>query len=335
MTDRPAPERHQSGTPGGHSRPMTTNDSTDTTSASAQPPVPVAVLGLGLMGRALAVALLEAGHPTTVWNRSQAKADALVAQGAVSARTAADAVRSSSVVIVCVSTYDVVNEVLDPLAADVDGRTLINLTSGTPDEARRSAAWAAEHGAEYLDGAIMGVPQMVGLSDTLLLHGGSRKTFEAQEGLLRVFGGANTYLGDDPGRPLLYDMALLTLLYATQQGLTHAQAMVGTADVSATEFQPLAAGIYHSVLAGFFDAESARVVDESDYATEVSNVSTNQLAVGHIIRTSRELGIPTDWLEPVQAGLDRAVREGHAADNPARVIEYIRPNASRSTAGRR
>ncbi|MFD4831456.1 hypothetical protein ACFWPV_16625 [Streptomyces uncialis] len=117
--------------------------------------------------------------------------------------------------------------------------------------------------------------------------------------------------------PLLYDMALLMLLYATGQGLTHAQAMVGTAGVSATEFQPHAAGVFHTVLAGLFDAESARVVDEADYATEVSTISTNQLAVGHIIRTSRELGLPTDWLAPVQAGLDRAVREGHAADNPA------------------
>ncbi|WP_405648885.1 hypothetical protein [Streptomyces uncialis] len=71
-------------------------------------------------------------------------------------------------------------------------------------------------------------------------------------------------------------------MYATGQGLTHAQAMVGTAGVSATEFQPHAADVFHTVLAGLFDAESARVVDEADYATEVSNISTNQLAVGHI-----------------------------------------------------
>ncbi|WP_406396873.1 NAD(P)-dependent oxidoreductase [Streptomyces uncialis] len=304
---------------------MTTNDNTNP--GPVQTRTPVAVLGLGLMGRALAAALLGAGHPTTVWNRSPGKADALAAQGAVRARTAADAVRSAPVVIVCVSTYDVVHQVLDPLAADVDGRTLLNLTSGTPEEARRAASWAAAHGADYLDGAIMGVPQMIGLPGTLLLHGGPRKTFDAQEPLLRVLGGANTYLGDDPGLPLLYDMALLTLLYATGQGLTHAQAMVGTAGVSATEFQPHAASVFHTVLAGLFDAESARVVDEADYATEVSNISTNQLAVGHIIRTSRELGLPTDWLAPVQAGLDRAVREGHAADNPARLIEYVRPDS--------
>lgn len=42
----------------------------------------VTVLGLGSMGTALAGALLEAGHETTVWNRSAGKDEALVARGA-------------------------------------------------------------------------------------------------------------------------------------------------------------------------------------------------------------------------------------------------------------
>ncbi len=44
---------------------------------------PVTVIGLGPMGQALAGAFLKNGHPTTVWNRSAGKAEALVAQGAM------------------------------------------------------------------------------------------------------------------------------------------------------------------------------------------------------------------------------------------------------------
>lgn len=307
---------------------MTTNDST----AVTQPPAdtPVAVLGLGLMGQALAAALLRAGHPTTVWNRTPGKADDLVAQGAVRADTAAEAVRSARLLVVCVSTYDVAHDILEPLAADIDGRTVINLTSGTPEEARRAASWAAVHGADYLDGAIMGVPQMIGLPSTMLLYGGPEQLYTALEPLLRLFGGNNIHFGDDPGLPLLYDMALLTLLYAAGQGLTHAQAMVGTAGVTATEFQPHAEAILQHVLPSLFTVESARAVDEADWATDVSNVSTNQLFVGHLVRSSRDLGLPTDWLTPLQEGLDRAVKEGHGADNPARLIEYIRPEGTGS-----
>jgi 3-hydroxyisobutyrate dehydrogenase-like beta-hydroxyacid dehydrogenase len=44
--------------------------------------VPVTVIGLGPMGRAMAGALMRAGHPVTVWNRTPRRADELVAEGA-------------------------------------------------------------------------------------------------------------------------------------------------------------------------------------------------------------------------------------------------------------
>jgi len=46
----------------------------------------VSFLGLGEMGSALARAVIRAGHPTTVWNRSPAKATALIDDGARAAR---------------------------------------------------------------------------------------------------------------------------------------------------------------------------------------------------------------------------------------------------------
>ncbi|MDV5142759.1 NAD(P)-binding domain-containing protein [Streptomyces sp. SBC-4] len=60
----------------------------------AQPavPVPVTVIGLGEMGFTLASAFLAGGHPTTVWNRTPERADALVAKGARRAATVREAV---------------------------------------------------------------------------------------------------------------------------------------------------------------------------------------------------------------------------------------------------
>jgi len=75
---------------------------------------PVTVIGLGLMGQALAAAFLKDGHPTTVWNRSAQKAEELVAQGATLADSVRDAVAASPLVVVCVSDYAAVHELLDP-----------------------------------------------------------------------------------------------------------------------------------------------------------------------------------------------------------------------------
>jgi 3-hydroxyisobutyrate dehydrogenase-like beta-hydroxyacid dehydrogenase len=51
---------------------------------SSSPSTPVTVVGLGAMGSALAGAVLRAGHPTTVWNRSLGKAQPLADAGALS-----------------------------------------------------------------------------------------------------------------------------------------------------------------------------------------------------------------------------------------------------------
>lgn len=169
------------------------------------------------MGQALAAALLKNGHPTTVWNRSPEKADNLVGMGAVRAETISEAVSANSVVIICLSTYEVMNELLAPLDNALTGRVLINLTSGTPDDARKSEQWAKARGAEYLDGAIMAVPQMIGMTEALLFYGGSRELFQTYEPLLKVFGDNSVYLSEDPGVPLLYDLALLTILYGTEE----------------------------------------------------------------------------------------------------------------------
>ncbi|MFB9640637.1 NAD(P)-binding domain-containing protein, partial [Streptomyces spiralis] len=85
---------------------------------------PVTVLGLGPMGRALATAFLESGHPTTVWNRTASKADALAARGASRADSVADAVAASPLTIVCVIDYDAVRAVTEPAAGALRGRTL-------------------------------------------------------------------------------------------------------------------------------------------------------------------------------------------------------------------
>ncbi|MEK3783551.1 NAD(P)-dependent oxidoreductase [Paenibacillus sp. FSL R5-0810] len=290
-----------------------------------QDPTAVSIIGLGNMGVALAEVFLKGGHPTTVWNRSANKADGLVAKGAALAATFADAVAASPVVIICLSTYEVMHEQLSSLTDELSGRVLVNLTSGTPDQARNTAIWAAELKVEYLDGAIMAVPQLIGLPETLIFYGGSKTLFEAHAPLLRVLVGNATYLGDDHGLPLLYDLALLTMLYGSVYGYLHAHAFLSTANISPTEFLPFATNMVNHVIApSITSPDSARAIEERNYATDVSNLNTNKLGLEHIIRASNELDIPAEWLKPLHAIAAQQVAEGYGNDAFERVFEALR-----------
>ncbi|MGI5207812.1 NAD(P)-binding domain-containing protein [Spirillospora sp. CA-108201] len=277
----------------------------------------VTVLGLGLMGGALAEALLEDGRTVTVWNRTRAKAGPLVAKGAVEAESAEAAIAASPLVIVCLSVYANAEELLGGAAA---GRTIVQLTNGTPRQARALAGRAAGLGARYVDGGIMAVPPMIGRPEALVLYSGDEEAFAEHRETLAVLGQAR-FLGADPGLAPLFDLALLDAMYGMFTGFQHAVALVRSEKVAATDFEPMATAWLTAMLGSL--PEQARAVEAGDFATSVSSVATSQVAFPGLIETSRDQGVDPGYLLSLRTLLDRAVEEGHGDDGLARLITLL------------
>ncbi|MFI6055533.1 NAD(P)-dependent oxidoreductase [Streptomyces violascens] len=284
---------------------------------------PVTVAGLGMMGSALASAFIGQGHPTTVWNRTPAKYAPLVDKGATGAATVVDAVTASPVVILCLSDYEAVRGVLEPVREHLAGRVVVNLTSGTPQEARETAAWAAEQGARYLDGAIMVIPPMVGSPEGLFFYGGDAETFKAHEQTLRVLGGATLHLSEDHGLPSLYDVALLGMMWSALAGFLQAVALVSSEGIPAQEFLAFSGQWLDHAVSPMFP-EMARQIDEGSYATDISSLNVNKDAIAHLVATGRAQGIGADVALPIQALIERRVAQGHGSDSLASLVELLR-----------
>ncbi|AQU67523.1 NAD(P)-dependent oxidoreductase [Streptomyces niveus] len=289
---------------------------------------PVTVLGLGLMGQALAEAFLREGHATTVWNRTAAKAEPLVAKGARLADSVADAVAASPLVIVCVLDYDAVHQLLDPVAGALDGRVLVNLTSGTSEGARETARWAAEHGAAYLDGAILTDPDGVGTADAVILYSGPHAVFEAHEPTLGLLGGATTHLGDDHGLSSLHDVAVLGLMWGVLNSFLQGAAVLGAAGVDASTFAPLAAKSVKMVadwVPGY-----AEQIDNGVYPAVDATLNTHLASMNHLVHESEFLGVSAEFPKLVRAMAERSVANGHGAEGYASMIELFRkPSGTR------
>ncbi len=282
----------------------------------------VAVLGLGAMGTALAQALLTAGHPTTVWNRSAGKADALVARGAVRAGSPAEAITASRLVIVCLLDHRSVHEVLDANTDALRGRVLVDLTSGTPAQARELAGWAAQRGVDFLDGGIMAVPPMIATPGAFVLYSGSRSAFEAHRDVLDSLG-ESRYLGTDPGMAALQDIALLSGMYGMVMGILHAFALVGTESVPATEFAPLLSRWLNS-MSGLV-AGTAEQIDKGDYTLGVvSSLAMQEAGYGNLLEAAREQGISPELIAPLHPLMRRRVADGHGDEDLAGLIELLR-----------
>lgn len=183
----------------------------------------ISVIGLGAMGAALAQAQLKAGHSVTVWNRTPQKMEPLAALGAKRAESVVDAVQTSPLIMVCVDNYTATNKLLgtDDVAPHLSGRTVIQLSTGTPQEARDSEAWLADQGADYLDGAIMCYPNSIGAPESLILIGGKQRAFANAEAFLKVLGGDLRYLGENIAAAAALDLALLSTSVGLYMGVVH------------------------------------------------------------------------------------------------------------------
>ncbi|OKK05870.1 6-phosphogluconate dehydrogenase [Streptomyces sp. CB03234] len=281
----------------------------------------VTVLGLGRMGSALAAAFLAAGHPTTVFNRTPAKADALAASGAVRADTVAEAVEASDLILVCVLDYAAVHDLLDPVAGSLAGRTLVNLTSGSPEQAREMAAWAAGHCAGYLDGGIMTTPDGVGHAESMFLYAGSPEVLAAHRETLAVLGDPID-LGADPGLASLYDAGLLGLMWSVFGGWLHATALVGADGVAASAFTPVAVR-WLTTVSGFMDRYAGQI-DAGHYPGDDATIDVQLAAIEHLLHAGRERGIDGRLPELHRELMAKAVAEGNGGDSYARLVDAFR-----------
>jgi 3-hydroxyisobutyrate dehydrogenase len=104
----------------------------------------VGVVGLGAMGSRIARRLGDAGHELVVWNRDPAKAESLVAAGALAAATPADAARRAEAVITMVADPRALVDVTEGTDGVVgglgEGTTLIQMSTVGPDSTSRLAA---------------------------------------------------------------------------------------------------------------------------------------------------------------------------------------------------
>lgn len=280
----------------------------------------VTVLGLGAMGSALAAALLDAGRDTTVWNRTPARATDLSARGAEAASTIDEAVAAHPLVIACLLDHASVHETLDPVIDRMRGSALVNLTTTTPNEARELATWAGAHGVDYLDGAIMATPPMIGSPAASILYSGPEEVFDAVRPVLDVWA-TSTYDGEDSGLASLFDLAMLSGMYTMFAGFLHGAAMVGSVGVSATAFAARATPFLSAMTSGF--AHDAAVIDGGDY-TVPGQQSLDFSDLGHIVRASEEQGVDPGPVAAVQELISRQIADGHGAEGFARLYESLR-----------
>ncbi|WP_353950734.1 NAD(P)-binding domain-containing protein [Knoellia sp. S7-12] len=263
-------------------------------------PVNVAVLGLGPMGIALARTLLAAGQQVTVWNRSPKDLEPLGLRGANLAEHPADAVADADTVVVCLRDHTASREVIDAMRSRLGQQTtVLNLTTGSPDEAVASANHAAAQGIAYITGAIMVPTPLIGEEDSLILYAGVEADFAAAAPTIRALGGVADLVGTDHARPPVLDMAMLDIYFAGMYAFLHSAAMARAHGIEPSSYLPYADGIVRTLGSSLSDLATS--YETHDYSGGEGRLDMCLSFLRHIVTTSEGAG--------VDAALPRLIRD--------------------------
>ncbi|QQZ14036.1 MULTISPECIES: NAD(P)-dependent oxidoreductase [Rhodococcus] len=280
----------------------------------------VTVVGLGPMGRAMAGTLLDHAVPVTVFNRTASRADAVVAAGARRATSAEDALDAADLVIVSLTHYRAMYDLLEPAADRLAGRVLVNLSSDTPREAERAAAWAARHGAEFLTGGIMVPATLVGDDTAYAFYSGPRAVLDRWSDTLGLLARPE-YVGADPSLALLWYQALLDLFMTTLVGASHAAALMKSAGVQAGTFLPYASDLLAQM--PFFLEGAAEEIDRREYPDVGASLAMMAAGIDHITVTSEDAQIDSRLPAAVRELYRRALDLGFGRHGSGSVYEAI------------
>jgi 3-hydroxyisobutyrate dehydrogenase len=137
----------------------------------------VGFVGLGVMGRPMALNLVQAGTPLLVWNRSPEAAETLRAAGAEVASSVTGVFDRCEVVLLMLANGSVVDSVLgrrpDGFDVPVEGRTVVHMGTTPPAYSAGLAADVERAGGAYVEAPVSGsrVPAETGQLVTMLAGG--------------------------------------------------------------------------------------------------------------------------------------------------------------------
>ncbi|MGV9676121.1 NAD(P)-dependent oxidoreductase [Nocardia sp. NPDC003482] len=285
-----------------------------------QPQRSVTVIGLGPMGRAMVRAFLDAGVAVTVWNRSPEKAAAMAELGATRAATVAEALDANEVIVLSLTHYAAMYDVLGQAPDRLPGKVIANLSSDSPENARRGGAWVREHGARFLSGGFMSAGDNITHPASYLFYSGPRADFEAHADLLRPLS-PQEYLGDDDGLAQVFYQALLTVFHPWTLGYHQALALIENSGHDVARFLPYALRSHEAF--PFFMTEyaaSAKAGGWGDLASYTMMVAGAQ----HIIDASEEVGVDASLSHAAHRLWRKGVEANSGAGEPITLYRLMR-----------
>lgn len=266
----------------------------------------VAFLGLGIMGRPMAVNLVKAGHEVNVWNRTPGKD----VPGAKTCSTPAEAAKGREVVWICVSDTKAVEQTLfgpNGAAQSLDrGAGVVDSSTISPSASVQFAGKIRERGGDFLDAPMTGSKVAAEGGTLTFMVGGKEATIAHVQPLFSAMGKTVIHMGDNGkglAAKLAQNLQTCVIFEAVAESLTLARKL-GVPQEKL--FQLIKSSMIRSGVAEYKEP----FILKRDYSPNFP-LKLMHKDMHLMLEAARENGVKLPALEKVDEVYEAASRAGH------------------------
>ena len=289
----------------------------------------VGVIGLGMLGKAVALRLLDSSFELTVYNRTEEKARDLRERGVTVAKSPREVAKSSDLVITIVKDAKAVNEISFGKNGITEGihekLVVADMSTINPSESRKISEKFEEYNINKLDIPVMGGPNVAITGDLVMMASGNKQSFEECKNVFECIASKVFFLGDSGvahSVKLAMNLQITMLALALSEGIT----LVRNAGVDPKIFLEILNSTYFKT--GMSEKKAYKMI-EGEYNTTFT-LSNLKKDISTMTDTARDLGIDLPMIKKAEEVYGNAVKEGFGDIDYTGIIEYIkkinRPN---------
>jgi 3-hydroxyisobutyrate dehydrogenase-like beta-hydroxyacid dehydrogenase len=287
--------------------------STQTTSRLDIKMAKVSVLGSGMMGSALTRALLRGGHEVKVFDLDAEKMKPLVEAGATAAKDAVDLAKHAEILVPSLPTYGGLEKFLqsEGVLPALQGKTIIQLSSGSPETVQAFSEFIDGTGVEYLEGRIKNYPKDIGNSGSKIIFSGQEDLFLRNKPVLAALAESLIYMGPALKTVAVLDEGVLTASYGQFWGVLLAGRLCQAHDVSPLTLLEL---LRETTVLNLDDISESGYPDlvtgEYRESNGTATISAWTSAADQTINALQSAGLDTTVFQSIQDLMRKAEAEG-------------------------
>jgi len=283
----------------------------------------IGIIGLGMLGNAVALHLLDSGFEVTVFNRTKEKTKQVREKGAKVMTSPKEIAENSELIITIVKDAAAVKEISFEKEGIIEGKheklIVADMSTIDPSESKNISRKFQEHNIHKLDIPVMGGPNVAITGNLVMMASGNKESFDRCKNVFEKIANKVFFLGESGvahSVKLAMNLQITMLALALSEGII----FMKKANVDPKIFLEILNSTYFKT--GMSEKKAFKMIENKFDATfTLSNLKKD---ISTITSAAKSLGIELPMIKKAEQVYENAVKEGFGEIDYTGIIEYIK-----------